>query len=76
MHTDNQSDNPPILKNNLVKRFFALTWRDITVVTIPIVLLIIAVGWATVKLIQPAPPNTLVILSGPEGSSFQSTAEK
>ena len=76
MHTDNQSDNPPILKNNLVKRFFALTWRDITVVTIPIVLLIIAVGWATVKLIQPAPPNTLVILGGPEGSSFQSTAEK
>lgn len=76
MNNDIQSENSPIFKKNLVKRFFALTWRDIVVVTIPIVLLIFAVGWATVKLIQPAPPNTLVILGGPEGSSFQSTAEK
>ena len=76
MKTDTTNNNSPIFKKTLVKRVFELTWKDIVIVLIPIALLIIAAGWATVTLIQPAPPNTLVILGGPEGSSFQVTAEK
>ncbi len=66
----------PIVNNQLVRRIVALTWRDVVIVLIPILLMILAAGWATVKLLQPAPPDTLVILGGPEGSSFQATAEK
>jgi TRAP-type uncharacterized transport system substrate-binding protein len=43
---------------------------------IPLLLLVGLVGWLTFTMLQPAPPDTVVILSGPEGSSFQNTAEK
>ena len=63
-------------KNNVIQRLTALSWKDLAFVLVPIVLLCIAAVWVTVKLIQPAPPDTLVILSGPEGSSFESTAQR
>ncbi len=63
-------------KLNLKQRLTSLSWKDLAFVLLPILLLCIAAVWVAVKLIQPAPPDTLVILSGPEGSSFQNTAER
>lgn len=59
-----------------IARLRAISWRDLLTVLLPILLLTTGLGWLAVKLIRPAPPNRLVILSGPKDSSFQITAER
>lgn len=59
-----------------VERLIAISWRDLLLVLLPVLLLTIALGWLAVKLIRPAPPGTVVILSGAEDSSFHNTAKR
>ena len=60
----------------LVARFVAISWRDLAVSFGPIVLIIAVAIWGAVRLIQPAPPRTLTITTGPQGSSFWNAAQK
>jgi TRAP-type uncharacterized transport system substrate-binding protein len=60
----------------LVARFVAISWRDLAVSFGPIVLIAAAAIWVAVRLIQPAPPHTLTITAGPEGSTFWNAAQK
>jgi TRAP-type uncharacterized transport system substrate-binding protein len=60
----------------LVARFVAISWRDLAVSFGPILLIAIAAIWVAVRLIQPAPPSTLTISAGPEGSTFWNAAQK
>ncbi|HEY1999500.1 TAXI family TRAP transporter solute-binding subunit [Paraburkholderia sp.] len=60
----------------LVARFVAISWRDLAVSFGPIVLIAAAAIWVAVRLIQPAPPSTLTLSAGPEGSSFWNAAQK
>ncbi|WP_144156109.1 TAXI family TRAP transporter solute-binding subunit [Paraburkholderia sp. BCC1885] len=60
----------------LVARFVAISWRDLAVSFGPILLIIAAAIWVAVRLIQPAPPDTLTITTGPKGSSFWNAAQK
>ncbi|MEW6342787.1 MAG: TAXI family TRAP transporter solute-binding subunit [Pseudomonadota bacterium] len=60
----------------LVARFVAISWRDLAVSFGPILLIGIAAIWVAVRLIQPAPPHTLTITAGPQGSSFWNAAQK
>src|SRR6202008_4614442 len=60
----------------LVARFVAISWRDLAVSFGPLVLIAIAAIWVAVRLIQPAPPSTLTISDGPEGSTFWNAAQK
>ena len=60
----------------LVARFVAISWRDLAVSFGPILLISAAAIWIAVRLIQPAPPNTLTITTGPQGSSFWNAAQK
>lgn len=57
-------------------RLRAVSWRDLLTVLLPVLLLTAGLGWLTVKLIRPAPPSRVVILSGPPDSSFQTTADR
>ncbi len=57
-------------------RLRAISWRDLLTVLLPILLLTTGLGWLAVKLIRPAPPDRVVILSGPPDSSFHLTAER
>ena len=59
-----------------VEKLIAISWRDLTLVLLPVLLVTIALGWLAVKLIRPAPPGTVVILSGAEDSSFHNTAKR
>lgn len=59
-----------------VERLIAISWRDFLLVLLPVLLVTVALGWLAVKLIRPAPPNTVVILSGAEDSSFHNTAKR
>jgi hypothetical protein len=57
-------------------RFATISWRDLVVVVLPVALLISAGGWAAIAFVRPAPPSTIQLLGGPEGSSYRSNAEK
>ncbi len=59
-----------------IARLRAVSWHDLMTVLLPILLLTAGLGWLAVKLIRPAPPNRVVILSGPKDSSFHTTAER
>jgi TRAP-type uncharacterized transport system substrate-binding protein len=69
---------------NKIKKMFSpvnqkitsISWKDITFTSIPIVLLIVLASWATLHLLSPAPPNKIVILGGPKGSSFDLNANR
>ncbi|WP_116138870.1 TAXI family TRAP transporter solute-binding subunit [Trinickia diaoshuihuensis] len=59
-----------------VARVIAVSWRDLAVSTGPILLISAAAIWLAIRLIQPAPPNTLTISAGPVGSSFWNAAQQ
>ncbi|MFC0397581.1 TAXI family TRAP transporter solute-binding subunit [Paraburkholderia rhizosphaerae] len=61
---------------HLVARFVAISWRDLAVTFGPILLISAIAIWAAVRLIQPAPPNTLIISAGPRGSTFWNAAQR
>ncbi|MFT0173157.1 TAXI family TRAP transporter solute-binding subunit [Paraburkholderia mimosarum] len=60
----------------LVARFVAISWRDLAVTFGPILLVSAAAIWLAVRLIQPAPPNTLTMSAGPKGSTYWNAAQK
>ncbi|WP_206951331.1 TAXI family TRAP transporter solute-binding subunit [Trinickia acidisoli] len=57
-------------------RVIAVSWRDLAVSTGPILAISAAAIWLAIRLIQPAPPNTLIITAGPPGSSFWNAAQR
>ena len=52
-------------------RISALSWRDAALTLVPFVLLLILVLWVTLHFVNPAPPTTIVMTSGADGSMFQ-----
>lgn len=57
-------------------RISAISWRDMAVTIGPFALVCAAVVGAIVWFLNPAPPTTLTISSGPEGSAFYRYAEQ
>jgi len=60
----------------LPARLVAVSWRDLLVIGLPVLLITAAAAWIAVKFVRPAPPNTIVISAGAPGSSNLATAEK
>jgi TRAP-type uncharacterized transport system substrate-binding protein len=61
---------------SLRARIAAASWRDLAVVSIPALLVMALAVWVAVKALRFAPPSTIRIVSGPEGSSYRNQAEK
>lgn len=59
-----------------ISRFSGVSLRDLAVSVGPLILLTFIAIATAYWLIRPAPPTTIVIASGPKGSTFQITAEK
>ena len=57
-------------------RLVVVSWRDLAVIVLPVLLIIAVLVWAAFKFVRPAPLNTIFIASGPEHSTFRATAEK
>jgi TRAP-type uncharacterized transport system substrate-binding protein len=53
---------------------FLRRWLDLTQVLVPALIVIGLAVFAALHLIRPAPPNTLTMASGPEGSKFHTVA--
>lgn len=59
-----------------LNKLMTVSWRDLLVLLIPGLLLTMGVGWLGFTMIRPAPPDTVVIASGQEDSSFHNNANK
>jgi TRAP-type uncharacterized transport system substrate-binding protein len=57
-------------------RYVHVSWHDLAITVLPILVVCALAVWATIRLVQPAPPNTITMTVGPAGSSFWVTAEK
>ena len=53
-----------------------ISWRDLAITLGPILLLSTIAIWIAFWFVRPAPPDTIVITSGPDGSQFRNTAER
>jgi TRAP-type uncharacterized transport system substrate-binding protein len=53
-----------------------VSWRDLAVTLVPLLLLGMLASWIAFRFVRPAPPDTIVITSGPDGSQFRNTAER
>ena len=60
----------------LPSRFATVSWRDLALTILPIVLIIAIAVWATFHFVRPAPPDTITITTGPAGSQFHTHAER
>jgi len=59
------------------RRFVRFTsWRDFLVVAVPIVLVAIAAAAVALKAMRFAPPGTIHLASGPDGSGYRNQADK
>ncbi len=57
-------------------RFAGISLRDLAMTAGPLILLTVIVIGAAYWFVRPAPPDTITITSGPNGSTFRLTAEK
>ena len=53
-----------------------ISWRDLAVALWPVLLITAIAIWVAFRWVRPAPPDTIVITSGIEGSTFHTSAEK
>ena len=53
-----------------------ISWRDVAVTLVPILLLSMFAIWLAFRFVRPAPPDTIIITSGPDGSQFRNVAER
>jgi TRAP transporter TAXI family solute receptor len=61
---------------HIPRRISRISWRDLAVSIGPILVITAAAVWIAFRFVQPAPPSTITITSGPEGSSFQRYADR
>lgn len=61
---------------HLPTKFVVVSWRDLAIIGVPVLLFIAVVVLVAFKFVRPAPLKSISIISGPEGSSFRNTAEK
>ena len=52
-------------------RISLVSWRDAALTLLPFVLLLIVVLWVTLRFVNPAPPTTIMMTSGADGSMFE-----
>lgn len=57
-------------------RLVAVSWRDLAITLGPILLLSLAGIWFAVRFVRPAPPKSVTITTGPDGSMFRIAADK
>jgi hypothetical protein len=64
------------LRPRLPARLVAVSWRDLLGIGLPVLLVALLAAWLAVKFVRPAPPDTIYLIGGPEGSSYRNNAQK
>lgn len=60
----------------LLPRIPRISWRDLITTFVPVLLASIIAIAVAFHFVKPAPPSTITISSGPDGSTFRTVAEK
>ena len=60
----------------LPAKLVTVSWHDLLMIGVPVLLVTALAAWLAVKFIGPAPPDSIVMLSGPKESSYYSIAER
>ncbi|MFO0584350.1 MAG: TAXI family TRAP transporter solute-binding subunit [Anaeromyxobacter sp.] len=66
----------PASPGRLARLLAAASRRDLVLGAVPLALVLALLAWAVLHWVRPAPPKTITISSGPDGSSFQRSAER
>jgi hypothetical protein len=72
----NQTVTPQATSPGWKQRLQTASWRDLMIMLLPAAALLVAVIWAGVKSVRFAPPSSIRFISGPEGSSYRTQAER
>lgn len=72
---DNQAPKPRRFQR-FWRRLRSGSWRDLLVVTAPLLIVLSLVAWAGVRTVRLAPPKVIRMIGGPEGSTYRRQAEK
>lgn len=75
MTQDPQPDKPKALRL-LLPKITKISWRDLLASLAPVTLASIVALAIAFHFLQPAPPSTITISAGPDGSIFRSIAER
>lgn len=67
---------PPLRPPRPSGRLASVSWRDLLAVAVPVALGLLAASWVAVKAFRFAPPSTIRMVSGPDGSGYRRSAEK
>lgn len=59
-----------------ISRLAGLSLRDLLVTVVPLIMVTAVAIIAALWFVRPSPPDTITITSGPDNSTFQTTAEK
>jgi TRAP-type uncharacterized transport system substrate-binding protein len=70
------TERRPAGKLHLPLKIITISWWDLAHTLAPILLASAAAIWLALRFVQPAPPHTLIMSGGPEGSSFEAIAER
>lgn len=65
-----------VVPHRIRARFVRISWRDLAITLGPILLLSLAAIWLAIRFVNPAPPASITITTGPEASIFRTTAER
>src|SRR5258708_24394669 len=53
-----------------------VSWRDLLVIVVPVLLIAALFAWLAVKFICPAPPNSIAMLTGPKETRYYTVADR
>src|SRR5258706_12894171 len=59
---------------HLPAKLIAVSWHDLLMIGLPVVLITALAAWLAIKFIGPAPPDTIVLLAGRKESSYYNIA--
>ncbi len=60
----------------LPAKLVAVSWHDLLMIGLPVLLVTLLAAWLAVKFIGPAPQDSIVMLTGPKESSYYSIADR
>lgn len=58
------------------ERMHDVSWRDALAVAAPAIIILIGLGWMAVRFLRPAPPSSIRMLAGAEGSTYRTNADR
>ena len=59
-----------------IDRIRAASWRDLTLISVPGLIVLGLMAWVAIRSARLAPPGKIRFISGPDGSSYRNQADR